>query len=136
MRQLTGHTTPETAFVIPRFPYCFGQYTSARYWIESKEAYGQRIWVQFWDPARGAWFKPKTEGYADLAFLMLQDDPHQLNYGLIEMERVSLERLPKHVILQQTEQYTLDEFQAHRVSIAISAIEIAERTKELQSHYE
>lgn len=63
MTLLTGHTTPETAYVVEDYPYGFRLRTSIRYWIETKEGHGQRMISQTLNPKTGRWNAPNASTY-------------------------------------------------------------------------
>ncbi len=74
MQTLTGHTSPETAYVVADYPYGFGLRCSILYWVESN-AKGHRLWSQTSNPKKGgAWNKPKCSTYADIGAAMYLDD--------------------------------------------------------------
>lgn len=67
---LTGHTTPETGFVVDDYPYGFRLRTSIRYWIETKKGHGQRFVSQTLNPKTGEWNKPKAGNYHVIAVMV------------------------------------------------------------------
>ena len=69
---LKGHTSPETAYVVDDYPYGFRLRTQIRYWLETNK-HGTRFVSQTKNPKTGAWNKPKTSTYAQLA-VMIKDD--------------------------------------------------------------
>lgn len=83
-KTLAGHTSPETAFVVPDYPYGWKLRTSIRYWIETKKGHGQRFVSQTLNPKTGEWNKPKAGTYNVLA-IMVQD----LDNGHIEYVTLS-----------------------------------------------
>lgn len=81
LKQLTGHTSPETAFIVDDYPYGFKLRCKMRYWIETTKN-GQRFCQQSTDPRRPTevWNKPKKSTYAKFAVLVQVDDPqHERN---------------------------------------------------------
>lgn len=86
MIQLTGHTSKESAFVIPDFPLMFGICGTVRYWVEYKKGYGQRCIHQTLDyNGRGdGWSQPKGSLYAPIVVMYMQDDPKARNFGFVE----------------------------------------------------
>ena len=76
MQTLTGHTNPETAYVVEDYPYGFRLRTTIRYWVETKPRHGQRFVSQTLNPKTGRWNKPKASTYAPVAVLFLNADGH------------------------------------------------------------
>src|SRR5688572_17798551 len=74
MQVLHGHTNAETAYVVDDYPYGFRLRTQIRYWIETKEGFGQRFVSQTLDPKRGRWNKPKAGTYSRLLSLVLNEE--------------------------------------------------------------
>lgn len=75
MKQLTGHTGPETAFVVQDYPYGFRLRCQIRYWVETRDGFGQRFVSQTSNPKRPGlvWNKSKAGTYHALA-AMYQDE--------------------------------------------------------------
>ena len=75
---LSGHTSPETAFVVADYPYGFRLRCAIRYWIETKEKKGQRVVSQTTNPKRQGhpWNKPKASTYAIVQVLFLDENEH------------------------------------------------------------
>jgi peptidoglycan hydrolase-like protein with peptidoglycan-binding domain len=73
MKQLIGHTSPDTAYLVSDYPYGFRLRTSIRYWIETKKGFGQRFVSQTMNPKNGKWNKPKAGTYY-LAMVMVLED--------------------------------------------------------------
>lgn len=75
-KTLTGHVSPETAYVVDDYPYGFKLRCKARYWIETHPKRGQRVMFQTTNPkieGREAWNKPKASTYAQLRVLVLDE---------------------------------------------------------------
>ena len=86
MKILTGHISPETAYVVADYPYGFRLRCKIRYWIEYREKHGFRLWSQTTNPKRGhVWNKPKASTYYRFGGAMLLDDNEQVQFvGLSE----------------------------------------------------
>jgi hypothetical protein len=71
--ELTGHDSPETAYVVDDYPYGFRLRTTIRFWIETKKGQGQRTMSQTRDPKRAGqpWNKPKGSTYSPIRVLLL-----------------------------------------------------------------
>ena len=82
MKQLIGHTSQETAYVVADYPYGFRLRTSIRYWIETKNKFGQRFCSQTLNPKNGKRNKPKCSAYLAVAVLVLDDVGHVACPGL------------------------------------------------------
>jgi len=74
MTVLTGHTSPETAYVVADYPYGFRLRCQIRYWIETTK-HGQRVVSQTTNPKRPGivWNKPKASTYTNLRVLFIDD---------------------------------------------------------------
>ena len=75
IKQLTGHTTEETAFVVDDYPYGFKLRTTIRFWIETTKA-GQRSVAQTKNPKNGRWNTPKKSTYAPIKVMGLNEKGH------------------------------------------------------------
>ena len=73
---LTGHTSPQTAYVVEDYPYGFRLRTTIRYWLETKPSHGQRFVSQTLNPRTGRWNKPKASTYAPVAVMFVNADGH------------------------------------------------------------
>lgn len=75
---LTGHTTPETAYVVEDYPYGFTLRCKIRYWIETKTSYGQRLCSQTTNPKKDyeVWNKPKCGTYHPALVMGLDEKNH------------------------------------------------------------
>lgn len=71
---LTGHTSPETAFLIEDYPYGRKVRTQKRVWIEEKPKKGFRLMEQTKNPTTGLWNKPAAGTYADFGMAMFLDE--------------------------------------------------------------
>jgi hypothetical protein len=85
MTELLGHTSPETAYLVPDYPYGFRLRCQIRYWIETKKGHGQRVVSQTTNPKRPGehWNQPKGSTYATIKALYLDDTSgHVENAGI------------------------------------------------------
>jgi hypothetical protein len=75
---LTGHTSPETAYVVDDYPYGFRLRCSIRYWLEYKKGHGFRLVSQTTNPKKPGtvWNKPKAGTYHAFAVMVLNDEGH------------------------------------------------------------
>lgn len=75
---LSGHVSPDTAYVVEDYPYGFRLRCRIRYWLEYKEGCGVRCWSQTTNPKRGGvWNKPKASTYGRFGgALYLTDNGH------------------------------------------------------------
>jgi hypothetical protein len=82
MKLLTGHTTPETAYVVDDYPYGYRLRCKIRYWLEHKPNHGFRFVSQTTNPKRPGtvWNKPKAGTYARFGAAMLLDDNGHVTY--------------------------------------------------------
>ena len=87
MNLLTGHTSPETAYVVDDYPYGFRLRCKIRYWLEYSAKHGFRFVSQTTNPKRGnlVWNKPKASTYFKFgAAMFLDEDDHVQWSGLSE----------------------------------------------------
>lgn len=81
---LSGHTTPETAYLVTDYPYGFRERTSIRYWLETTK-HGTRLVSQTMHPRSGAWNKPKASTYCAFGGVMYLDEKKHVSWeGLSE----------------------------------------------------
>jgi hypothetical protein len=78
VKVLSGHTSPDTAYVVADYPYGFRLRCQIRYWIETKKGHGQRVVSQTSNPKRPGlvWNKPKAGVYALVQALYLDEQDH------------------------------------------------------------
>lgn len=78
MQTLTGHTSPETAYLVMDYPYGFRLRCQIRYWLEHKRGYGFRLVSQTSNPKKPGlvWNKPKAGTYGVCLVMVTNDDGH------------------------------------------------------------
>lgn len=82
VQTLTGHTGPDSAYVVEDYPYGFRLRCSMRHWIDTADkgsAKGQQRWTtQTTNPkvAGTVWNKPKSGTYSPFVVLYLDDKGH------------------------------------------------------------
>jgi hypothetical protein len=86
MQILSGHTSPETAYVVEDYPYGFTLRCKMRYWLEFSPKRGFRLMSQTTNPKRGnVWNKPKASTYMRFGGCMYLDDQGHVQWsGLSE----------------------------------------------------
>jgi hypothetical protein len=86
MKILSGHISPETAFVVDDYPYGFRLRCKIRYWLEFHPRHGFRFMSQTTNPKRGhIWNKAKASTYAKFGAAMYLDDQEHVTWaGLSE----------------------------------------------------
>lgn len=87
MQVLTGHVSPETAYVCSDYPYGFRLRCQIRYWVEYQPKKGFRFWSQTTNSKRPGtvWNKPKAGTYFKFGGAMyLNDEGHVHFMGLSE----------------------------------------------------
>ncbi len=77
MVTLYGHTSAETAYIQTDYPYGL-----RRYWIETKEGFGQRMVSQTVNPKTHKANKPKAGTYSTVLALYLDAENHVQSWGL------------------------------------------------------
>ena len=78
MKILTGHTSPETAYVVEDYPYGFRLRCRIRYWLEHKPRRGFRLVSQTTNPKKlgSPWNKPKASTYCQFGVMFLNEEDH------------------------------------------------------------
>lgn len=87
MKILSGHISPETAFVVADYPYGFRLRCQIRYWLDYKAGKGVRFVSQTSNPkvAGIVWNKPKASTYCRFGGAMYLDaDGHVQWSGMTE----------------------------------------------------
>jgi hypothetical protein len=86
MQVLTGHISPETAYIVTDYPYGFRLRCKIRYWLEYHPKHGFRFVSQTTNPKRGdIWNKPKTSTYCRFGGCMFLDGEGHVQWsGLSE----------------------------------------------------
>ena len=87
MKILSGHISPETAFVVADYPYGYTLRCKIRYWLEFKPKAGFRLVSQTTNPKRPGevWNKPKASTYAKFGGCMFLDEQEHVQWiGLSE----------------------------------------------------
>ncbi len=111
MQQHMNHISESTAFYINNFPFAFATNTRARYWVETKPAYGQRLHTQYQTPGSTSWYKAKHSGYFDVVILATNANQTDPNFGLLQPILIELKNLStEHLILFST-YYTFTPYQ-------------------------
>jgi hypothetical protein len=87
VRVLNGHTSADTAYLVPDYPYGFRLRCQIRYWLHTADkgqAKGQvRFMSQTTNPKRGdALNKPKASTYYSLAVMYLDENDHVQHAGI------------------------------------------------------
>jgi hypothetical protein len=84
MQIITGHTSPETAYLVADYPYGYTLRCKIRYWLEYKVKHGFRLISQTTNPKRPGeiWNKPKASTYCMFAVMFLDDAQHVKWAGL------------------------------------------------------
>ncbi len=84
VRTLAGHTSPETGFTVPDYPYGFRLRCTMRHWIEHRPGHGFRHVTQTTNPKKAGepWNKPKASTYSPVLVLTLDAEGHVRSEGL------------------------------------------------------
>jgi hypothetical protein len=78
-KPLTGHVSPETAYVVDDYPYGFKLRCRIRYWLEHAPKKGFRFCSQTTNPkveGREVWNAPKKSTYMMMAVMGTNDEGH------------------------------------------------------------
>lgn len=83
MKILSGHVSPETAYVVDDYPYGFRLRCKIRYWLEYAPRKGFRFVSQTTNPkvAGEIWNKPKASTYASMGAAMFLDDSNHVQWS-------------------------------------------------------
>ena len=87
MQILKGHTSPETAYSVPDYPFGFRLRCTMRYWIDCDPKRGARMMMQTSNPKKPGlvWNKPKATTYSRFAGAMYLDEKGHVQFtGLTE----------------------------------------------------
>lgn len=78
LKPLTGHTSPETAYVVDDYPYGFRLRCKIRYWLEYSPKKGFRFCSQTTNPKKAGevWNAPKKSTYTMLGVMGTDDEGH------------------------------------------------------------
>lgn len=82
---LSGHVSPETAYLVDDYPYGFTLRCKIKYWIETKPNFGSRVMSSTTNPKKpdNRWNKPKASTYSPIRVLYLNsENGHVENAGL------------------------------------------------------
>ena len=90
MKQLIGNVSPQTAYVVPDYPYGFRLRTQIRYWVESKKNFGQRFVSQTLNPKTGKWNAPKAGTYHEAVVLLVNSDDTSPEFGYVHHDALSI----------------------------------------------
>ena len=121
MKQLIGHTSAETAYVVDDYPYGFRLRTQIRYWIESKQGFGQRFVSQTLNPKNGVWNKPKAGTYSEIVMLGIDEDTNYVTQAALSFWNTEVR------IREFAEQYIMDEFQIKQAKLLTAAARVSEK---------
>jgi hypothetical protein len=85
MIPLTGHASPDTAYLVTDYPYGFKLRCQIRYWLERHPSRGFRFVSQTENPKTLRWNAPRASTYARLAGAMyLNEEGHVRHAELTE----------------------------------------------------
>jgi hypothetical protein len=85
MQLLSGHISPESAYVVEDYPYGFRLRCKMRYWIEFKPKKGFRLVSQSSNPKAAGlvWNKPKASVYAKFGGAMYLDEKGHVQFAAL-----------------------------------------------------
>ncbi len=84
---LSGHTSPETAYLVEDYPYGFRLRCRIRYWLDCDSKRGARLMSQTSNPKLSGlvWNKPKASTFARFGGCMFLDEAGHVQWaGLTE----------------------------------------------------
>lgn len=95
MRQvLTGHDSPETAYIIASYPYSYRLRTKKRMWVETRTTkgfIGQRLCEQTLNPKTGAWNKAHKGTYDAIVLLYKDITTGHVKHDILKFEATEKE---------------------------------------------
>jgi hypothetical protein len=85
LQLLSGHTSPETAYVVADYPYGFRLRCQMRYWLEFKPKKGFRMFSQTSNPKAAGlvWNKPKATTFAMFGGAMYLDEAGHVQFAAL-----------------------------------------------------
>ena len=79
---LSGHVSPETAYVVDDYPYGYVLRCKARYWLEFHARHGFRFMMQTTNPKKGhVWNKAKASTYCKFGGAMFLNDEQHVKWS-------------------------------------------------------
>lgn len=117
IHQQVGHVSEETALVVKNYMLNKVQ-TDLRYWVETRQPYGQRVMRQVFNTRKGVWWNPKPlTTFSDIVVIYHDADldlPQQ-NFTTceepIKTNRFMLNDIPSHQLKAFRDYYNFDEVQ-------------------------
>lgn len=84
---VTGHHSPETAYVVDDYPYGRQLRCKIRYWIETDEKKGQRFCSQTTDARNGnvRWNNPKKSVYSEVMVMYIEPGTGYLKHDACQV---------------------------------------------------
>ena len=82
---LSGHLSPETAYVVDDYPYGFKLRCKIRYWLDVHPKHGVRLMSQTSNPKRAGlvWNTPKASTYGRFAGAMYLDEQGHVKWSVL-----------------------------------------------------
>jgi len=125
VKQLIGHTSEDTAYLVGDYPYGYTARTSIRYWVETKPKLGQRFVSQTLNPKTKKWNKPKCSTYSDAIVIGLNEK------GYVEYANVHTYS-GYEGFKEFFDKYQLDEYQQEKIGNIVRRFEqVHAKQKEL-----
>ncbi len=82
VKVLSGHVSPESAFLVEDYPYGFRLRCKIRYWLEHHPKRGTRFVSQTSNPKRGnVWNKPKASTYCRFGGALYTDEKGHVQWS-------------------------------------------------------
>jgi len=86
---LTGHTSFDTAYVVPNYPYG-GKRTEKYYWVQSSPTYGDRLATVTVNPKNGKFNQVHLGTYSTFIYLFIDENEH-VRHGEIRFNQTPKE---------------------------------------------
>jgi hypothetical protein len=77
-------STFETAHVAKDYPYG-GHRTEMRFWVETRERFGQRVMLRSLNPKTGGWNKPHASGYSEIVCPYINHETGHIEHAHLSM---------------------------------------------------
>lgn len=131
LKQLTGHVSPETAFVINDYPFGFTLRCKMRHWIETTKN-GQRFVSQTTNPRKQGevWNKPKKSTYDKFSGIAIVDDPTHQRHGHVINIGCSAYASPSQT-LAYLDKWSIDGYSVEQVAAYKAKIKALAETEKL-----
>ena len=129
MLQLINHDSQESAYLIVQYPWQFGKFTKAKFWVDTKNKYGQKLCFQYMEPNTQQWSKPKADLFVDICIMYVNEDPNALDFGLVRSAVIDFNTASQSETEKFSEEWYLNDYQRDVMLDRLRQFKSAYRTK-------